>query len=125
MKPAVCAECGQEGSLVSGRVIYPRRPDLAQKSFYRCSCGAYCGCHPGTVNPLGTMAGPKTRAARSSAHHHFDLLWQCEIMTRKEAYRWLGQTLGVESERCHIGMLDAAECEVLVEACIAREKTAG
>lgn len=61
----VCVECGRRGELVDGRSIYPHRPDLHAKRYYLCECGAYCGCHPNSIVPLGFPAGPETRRQRN------------------------------------------------------------
>lgn len=97
--------------LVDGNVIYPNRPDLRQKSFWLCApCGAYVGCHEGTNKPFGTLADYETRRARNRAHAEFDPIWQLGWMNRKQAYAWLASKLGIDFERCHIGMFDAATC---------------
>ena len=72
-----CTDCGcNTPDLVTGAVIYPHRPDLADKPIWLCPCGAYCGCHPGTQDPLGSTAGPETRNARSYVHRVLDPLWR-------------------------------------------------
>lgn len=63
-----CGECAKPAGLVDGRTIYPHRPDLAAKHFWKCVCGAYVGCHDGTFKPKGSPCGPKTRRARIEAH---------------------------------------------------------
>jgi hypothetical protein len=119
-EPPVCIECGGEGVLVTGREIYPHRPDLYAKRFYRCGCGAYCGCHPGTAAPLGHPCGPVTRKARSAAHAAFDPLWKRGTMNRHQAYAWLSDATGIPRERCHIGMMTAEQAQSVVEAVAAR-----
>lgn len=110
-----CVECGKaESSLVDGRVIYQHRPDLAHKSFWLCPCGAYCGCHPGTTNPLGSPAGPQTRKLRSAVHRRLDPLWQNVKHHRKkrrsQVYQHLSEQLGIPREETHTGMFDAETC---------------
>lgn len=106
----VCIECARETSLVTGRRIYPHRPDLYERHFYLCECGAYCGTHKGTTEPLGYPCGPVTRKARLRAHAAFDPLWRGKKapMSRGDAYRWLAKRLGINKQDCHIGMMDAA-----------------
>lgn len=105
-----CMECsGTSARLVSGKEIYPHRPDLYDKVFYKCPCGAYCGCHPNTTKPLGYPCGPKTRSARNAAHRVFDPLWKNNgPMTRSQAYKWLAAELGIAANQCHIGMMSEA-----------------
>lgn len=111
-----CSECSGAGKLTDGRTIYPHRPDLYAKAFYRCDCGAYVGCHPGTKRALGTPAGPETRRARSAAHAAFDPLWKSGRMKRSAAYRALAERLNIPAAHCHISWMDAATCAAAREA---------
>lgn len=117
----ICIECGGVGKLVTGDVIYPHRPDLYHKSFYRCACGAYCGCHPNSVVPLGFPCGPATRRARNAAHSSFDPLWKSGKMSRASAYKWLSDSLRIAPGDCHIGMMTAEQAWRVVELCRARK----
>jgi len=109
----VCEECkGVDVSIVDAVVIYPHRRDLKGKSIWRCVCGAFVGCHPGTTSPLGTPAGPDLRRMRNLTHAMFDRLWRGgnAQMKRGEAYAWLSRSLEIPQERTHIGMFDVATC---------------
>ena len=110
-----CIECGSKAEPVGGKAIYPHRPDLYAKRFWLCQCGAYCGSHVKSGEPLGTPAGPETRAARNAAHCAFDPLWKEDSFSRKEAYQWLASQLGIDPKDCHIGMFDAATCRRVVD----------
>lgn len=121
-----CGECGKPAGLVTGELIYPLRLDLHAKSYWRCcACGAYVGCHDGTLRPKGSPCGPETRAARIAAHAAFDPLWRRKAVkegvsgnvARGAGYRWLAEQLGIKPEDCHIGMMDAATARRVVEAC--------
>lgn len=122
--PCRCGECGKDAVMVDGTAIYPHRPDLAEKRFYLCTCGAYVGTHPGTCEPLGTPANAMTRRARSNAHAHFDALYK-EVgrrkneggSARKRGYRWLAERMGMTVEECHIGMMTAQQAGRVVEIC--------
>lgn len=122
--PCRCGECGKDAVMVDGSVIYPHRPDLVEKRFYRCGCGAYVGTHAGTCEPLGTPAHTQTRRARSDAHAHFDALYK-EIgrrtpdggSPRKRGYRWLAERMGMTPDECHIGMMTAQQAARVVEIC--------
>jgi hypothetical protein len=57
MGVVLCGHCGKPAVLINGRVIYPHRPDLADKRFWACApCAAHVGCHAGTDRPLGSPA---------------------------------------------------------------------
>lgn len=113
-----CDYCGNAAELVTGAVIYPHRPDLSERRFYRCApCDAYVGTHRDSKNaaPLGRLANAELRAAKKRAHAAFDPLWQSGRMTRKEAYCALSRELGIRFRDCHIGMFDVTRCaEVIV-----------
>ena len=113
----ICGECGNEAELATGRDIYPHRRDLQHKDFWRCRrCGARCGCHKGTKNPLGAPAGPETRKARQAAHSAFDPIWRGDLktMNRREAYQWLADITGIEPVHCHIGMMNKDQALLVV-----------
>lgn len=114
----ICPYCGAPSRLVTGRQIYPHRTDLRNKQFYQCApCDAFVGCHPGTLQPLGTLANATLRQARMAAHQAFDPLWRSSSRSRSSAYRWLAQQLGVAYEDCHIGMFDMQTCVRVIQLC--------
>jgi hypothetical protein len=118
-----CPYCTSEAELVTGAVIYPRRPDLSHKLFWRCApCGAYVGCHPGTSNPLGRLANASLRQVRVNAHAWFDQIWRNKDMSRSKAYGWLAKQLGIPKEDTHIGMFDEETCRRTIAACMERGK---
>jgi len=111
-----CTYCGEDARLISGAELYPHRPDLCFRSFWRCeTCDAHVGCHPGGNEPLGVLANSELRKARSIAHSVFDPLWRNGKMKRRDAYYWLSRQLGIRWRDCHIGMFDQAQCERVVE----------
>lgn len=123
-----CPYCTQPAELVGGNAIYPNRPDLFAKFFWRCEpCKAWVGCHPpvkhprrpgkgdGTV-PMGRLANDELRKLKQRAHAAFDPLWKNEDMTRRQAYEWLAEQLGIPVESCHIGMMDESECRAVIKA---------
>lgn len=118
MKAVTCDYCGGFAPLVTGQVVYPHRPDLYSKRFYRCGpCNAYVGVHPGTTNPLGRLADATLRRAKMAAHAAFDPLWQNGAGNRSKRYAWLARTLGIPPQDCHIGMFDVDMCARVVAAC--------
>lgn len=122
-----CDYCHRDAVLVTGKVIYPHRPDLFGKMFWRCDpCDAYVGCHPrnprstdrrnGTI-PLGRLANAELRAAKQEAHAAFDPIWKSGTMRRSAAYAWLAGKMGISTDNCHIGMMDVAACRAVVLIC--------
>jgi hypothetical protein len=119
-----CDYCGNAAKLVTGKAIYPHRPDLFRLHFWQCEpCVAYVGCHKkeggngdGT-KPLGRLANAELRAAKNRAHAAFDPLWRERGMKRHAAYGWLADRLGVSKAECHIGMMDVEMCTRVATVC--------
>lgn len=113
-------ECGERASLVRGAEVYPHRRDLAHLYFWKCSCGRFVGCHKGTTRPLGRPADAETRRARSAAHAAFDPLWRDperrRFKTRRQAYRWLAEALGIDEDDCHMGEMSAENARRVIDA---------
>lgn len=111
---ASCGECGSAMELQRG--TYGR--------FWSCSrwpkCTGTHGAHP-DGKPFGTPANAATRRARVEAHAAFDRLWQREpgerrLMSRKQAYRWLQETMQLLECDAHIGQFTIAQCDRLIRA---------
>lgn len=112
-----CPYCSQQAKLVTGREVYPHRPDLFHKNFYQCSpCDAFVGCHPGTTLALGRLADRELRMWKQRTHTIFDPLWQEHGKTRKQAYAWLAKEMGISDKQCHIGMFDVEQCKAAIAA---------
>jgi hypothetical protein len=103
-----CPDCDCATELINSIVIY------RVKSYgmcYRCpQCLSYVGCHKGTTDALGRVANKELRKAKHLAHKEFDKIWKSNQCTRREAYSWLGQTLGLSPEQTHIGMFTLKQC---------------
>ena len=108
----ICPYCQQFSKQVTGKEIYPHRKDLFSLVFYSCKpCDAYVGTHKGTTQPLGRLADPTLRKAKSATHRAFDPIWKNEHMKRKAAYAWLADQLSINVKDCHIGMFDIEKCK--------------
>ena len=104
---------------MTGKKIYPHRPDLYKKYFYKCdNCGGYVGCHGYTKKPLGTPANAKLRKARGSVHAIIDPLWKAQ-KSRKDAravlYKFLAFKMGIPQSEAHVGMFDIKRCRLACE----------
>lgn len=125
----ICHYCDKPAELVTGKVLYPHRPDLYAQFFWRCSpCEAHVGCHKAGsgqgdgTQPLGRLANAELRRAKSRAHAAFDPLWKSKQMKRRDAYGWLARELGISFNNCHIGMFDVEQCNAIVEAVAKRSE---
>lgn len=115
----ICDYCGRQAKLLTGREVYPHRPDLFRLRFYDCApCDARVGCHEGTAEPKGRLANAELRRERQLAHKAFDPLWERRPKAvRLLAYSWLALALDIPVDRCHIAMMDVADCRRVVIAC--------
>lgn len=117
-----CPECKGEANLVTGREIYPHRPDLFSKKFWAClPCDCYVGCHPGTTKRMGHLANAETRRLKIAAHAAFDPLWKDGDMSRTQAYRWLRERLGMSERDCHMGWMSDADLRRVIDTCSTEE----
>lgn len=113
-----CPYCSNEAKLVTGNIIFPHKPALESKYFWRCKpCDAHVGCHapnPKHGNdgkiPLGKLANKELRQAKNLAHAYFDKIWQKGHSSREMAYHWLAAKMHISREECHIGRFDVDQC---------------
>lgn len=107
-----CPYCGSGVQYVDSAVLYRGK---GFGMIYLCAafpaCDARVGAHA-DGRPMGTLANENTRQARIAAHEWFDLLWKDGQLTRREAYRFLAQYLGVNE--VHIGESDIATCTLII-----------
>jgi hypothetical protein len=61
--------------------------------------------------------GSELAKARIEAHRSFDVLWRFDLMTRREAYAWLAEKMGLAIGDCHIGMFDLSQCQQAINLC--------
>lgn len=108
----MCPACGDNMVLKSGKM----------GRFYGCASWPECdmthGAHQDTGEPLGVPADKETRAARIRAHDAFDALWRGphRRMSRRAAYSWMAQVMGLSSADAHIGRFTIRQCEQLIDA---------
>lgn len=111
----ICPYCKQPSVQTSGSEVYPRLRNISGKTFYKCApCNALVGCHPGTDHPLGSLANTDLRKLRIQAHAAFDQLWNANFprfSSRRKAYSWLGNRMGLKEGKCHIAMFDDDQCK--------------
>ena len=121
-----CCGCSSDvqAVLCSGIDIYPHRPDLSHKSFWRCpACRNYVGCHPGGNKPLGNIPTPEIRNARGHIHAILDPIWKTKQMRRGEVYRQISEKIGHQYHTGEIKTIDEArEVYRIVKRIIADRK---
>jgi len=119
VRTPTCPYCGALARCVDSSVVYGGR---SYGPIWLCGrypiCKAYVGCHKGTTVPLGRLADSELRIAKQKAHAAFDVLWKgLPSGTRKKAYAWLAEKMGLAIDKCHIGMFDVDQCEEVVRHC--------
>ena len=111
-----CINCNKDvdAELVTGNIIYPHRPDLKNRNFYKCPlCGEYVGCHPNTIKPLGCIPSKELRQARIKVHNKLDILWRSGKYKRAEIYKTLSEHFGY---KYHNGNTKTVtECEEAIQ----------
>lgn len=101
----LCPKCDEFTELVESSEIYGTDFGL----LYRCpTCHAYVGCHKGSLNAKGSVAGRNLL---------FDDMWKSGDMNREDAYEWLSERLGIPRYLTHVGMFDEAQCRRTIELC--------
>ena len=116
-----CQYCGSQAYLRPASVLNKTEKADADAMFYVCArypvCDAYVTANAGNLMPMGTLANRQLRQKRRAAHVALNRLWQSNIMTRKEAYRWLQLQLGVEEEDAHIARFLDYRCDETIRLC--------
>lgn len=116
-----CDYCGKQAKLVSSTAVYDK--DYGPV-WYCKTCQAWVGVHKGTDIPLGRLADAELRHWKRKAHAAFDpLWWNKEMRTRKAAYEWLAEEMGLPLEKTHIGMFDVDQCKEVVRICNEARRT--
>ena len=131
IKAPLCAHCLTPAAVVSGVDVYPHRPDLGHKWFWRCGrCpDAYVGCHGITKRPLGRPANAELRKARGILHdQRVDPLWKTALVTvdyqpedpkaraiilntaRARVYEFIAWKMGLDRDECHVAMFTLPQC---------------
>lgn len=110
-KQIFCIECDcdVEAVLVSGRDVYPHRPDLYTKMFWKClHCGNFVGTHKKTGIELGCIPNKKIKNARRQIHAMLDPIWERKILDRSEVYKEISNKLGYTYHTAEIRSLEEA-----------------
>ena len=108
--------CGRPAVLRDAKEVCRTR--RAGERAYVCSgypaCNSFVLAHPGTLEPMGSLAGPELRRLRFEAHRQFDQLHQAGIMTKRQAYVWLAQIVHAPMSHAHIGHLGEYFCKEVI-----------
>lgn len=112
-----CPYCGSNSVLRSADGIY--YDNSRDVMLYVCKnypkCDSYVRVHPGTNIPMGSLANKELRAMRRDAHHHFNKLYSKGGMSKRDAYEWLAETVGLPVEKAYIGFMGEYYCSLVIE----------
>ncbi len=85
---------------------------------YVCSrypeCNSYVMACPGTLKPMGSLAGPELRRLRRQAHLSFNKLYESGLMSKRDAYVWLAYITQSPMSHAHIGHLGDYYCKLVI-----------
>lgn len=116
--PTCCPYCQAEVVIKGHAEIYNGRSYGDWPWVYGCSeCDARVGMHPFTNLPLGTLADEALRKARERHKKPFEAIWRDKYLSRKAAYGWLAEQLGIPTTECHFGLFDVQRCELAGAVC--------
>lgn len=120
----ICPYCAGSTEYVDSEVVYGRSYGM----IYLCRpCKAWVGVHKGTDKALGRLANAELREAKKKAHRYFDQIAKTSLINdiwpeympktsnRSKAYMWLSHKTGIPPERCHIGMMNVEECNLVIQ----------
>ena len=112
-----CPYCGSHTIFRSAEGIYHKNPE--REMLYVCknypACDSYVRVHPGTNRPMGVPANQKLRAMRTEAHRNFNQIYYRNIMSKREAYEWLSEILGLPISKTHIGQMGEYYCQLVID----------
>lgn len=112
-----CPYCLNETEYIDSSIIYGKSYGMV----YMCKpCDAYVGVHYGdSLDSKGSVANKRLRYWRKKAHEHFDPIAfeKRKGWSRRKAYAWLSQEMGLPKELTHIGMFSVNKCKQVIEIC--------
>lgn len=89
------------------------------------TCTAYVTCHPGTSEPLGSLANFELREMCKEAHRLIDPLWRGGLIDRDDAYLFVHDLLALPPfVEAHVGTTDIVRCRWLVRVLTAKRAVA-
>lgn len=120
-----CHYCGRNAILVDDSAVYSK--SYGGKVWLCRHCSAWVGTHRNSPRhlPLGRLAKADLRRQKIIAHDLFDALWRAAMQHRKwskslarlSAYSWLAREMGIDKKHCHIGMMDEAQTQRVIDIC--------
>lgn len=116
MRTVICDYCGRPAHYVDSAIVYNGRS--YGMIWYCQDCRAWVGCHKGSDRPKGRLADAELRGWKRGAHAAFDPIWRGKTpFTRRAAYAWLAEEMGLPPEQTHIGMFNVDQCKQVIKIC--------
>ena len=115
--PPLCPVCRDPSIAVTGEAIYPHRPDLYRRRFFRCQTHTdyYVGTHRKSGEALGVLANKEHRRLKILCHRYFDPHWKERGNDRSALYQRLSDEMGISLEECHFGMFSFGQLREALE----------
>lgn len=112
-----CPYCGNIAVLKKAKDLFGER-SIGNEYIYVCKnypeCNSYVTTKRGTKEPKGILANGDLRHKRIVAHKTLKLLWENEIMSKKQAYRWIQYKFSLNKNQAHIGFFLEYQCDELI-----------
>ena len=126
----ICPYCRMDALRMTGRELYPAKPELANKHYFACrNCDAWIGCKDGTWEPVGRLANAALRRAKQTVHAAVEPILATAMSTHKltksqartAIYRWIATELDIAGGSANIGDFDLKQCGIVLLICEHRE----
>lgn len=126
----ICPYCQQAALRMTGRELYPRKPELANKHYHVCrNCDAWIGCIDGTWEPIGHLANAELRRAKQDVYAAIEPIYLkamsennwTKSLARNLVYGWLATELNMTSGTASIGDFDLKQCQLVLLICNYRD----
>lgn len=113
----LCCHCGSPAVLRPASEVCRthRKGAMAYVCAKYPACDSYVMACPGTLRPMGSLAGPELRRLRRQAHLSFNRLYETGLMSKRKAYEWLSYITQSPMSHAHIGHLGDYYCRVVIQ----------
>lgn len=90
----LCCHCGSPAVLRPASEVCRthRKGAMAYVCAKYPACDSYVMACPGTLRPMGSLAGPELRRLRRQAYPSYNRLYETGLMSKKKVYEWLAYT---------------------------------
>lgn len=110
MTTPACPYCGEAALLVDRGVVDNHHP--IGFAWACLPCDAWTPCHTNSQKPIGRLAKPDLHEARIRSLKAFTNLWKTWGASRKNAYIWLSEQMGMDISKCDFYNFTIEQCHI-------------